>query len=397
MKESVVIIGGGIIGLLTAYFLNKKGFDVTIIERRNGVALGASFANGSQFSFSHIIPRMFYKKHQLISDFFAKPSVGVFINKGNSEAKRLLSRQKEEVVKFETNLASLIKFSDISKVALNEILEKEDISRHIRDCGIIHMYSDKKSFARNIDFAKKINQPFSILSTKQMLSCEVNIASLVSDFVGGIYFKDDKTSNCHDLCKVFETMLKERGVKFIFKHNIKHLKTQSEKVISVVSDSGEEFSADIFVLANGVNINSVSSTLGLSFDIHKVRGYSYTFNMENSNYTPYTGLIDDERKLVFSYYKTYLRIAGFFDIGVEDEAEIATRMKVFENTIYNFFPLLKRNQVVHKWTENRPFTANSTPIVGMAEGFSNLLINTGYGSLGFTFAPASGKIISELI
>lgn len=397
MKESVIIIGGGIIGILTAYFLNKRGFDVTIIEKRTGVGLGASFANGSQMSFSHIAPRMFYSKHQFISNLFKKPSVGVFVNKSNSETKRLLARQKDEVVKFENNLSGLIKFADISKLALEEILKNEDISRYIKDCGIVHMYSDKVSFAKGIELAKKIGQSFTLLSYKQMLSCEVNIASLVSSFVGGIYFKDDKTSNCHDLCKIFEAMLKERGVKFIFRSSIKHIKAENDKITSVVSDTGEEFKSDIFVLANGVNVNSLSSTVGLSFDVYKVRGYSYTFNMENSNYTPYIGLIDDERKLVFSYYKTYLRVGGFFDVGVEDDVEIAERMKVFEDSIYSFFPLLRRNQVVHKWTENRPFTPNSIPIVGKADGFSNLFINTGYGSLGFTFAPASGKIISELI
>jgi D-amino-acid dehydrogenase len=101
--------------------------------------------------------------------------------------------------------------------------------------------------------------------------------------------------------------------------------------------------------------------------------------------------------MVYSLYKNYLRVAGFFDIGVEEPSHIASRMKDFEETIFEVFPLLKRNGIVHKWTENRPFVPNSLPIVGKTNPFSNLFINGGHGALGFTLSFGSAKIISELI
>ena len=119
--------------------------------------------------------------------------------------------------------------------------------------------------------------------------------------------------------------------------------------------------------------------------------------MEGSNYAPFIGLIDRKRKMVYSMYKNYLRVGGFFDAGVERQEDINSRLEDFKHTIFEAFPLLRRNKIAHKWTENRPFTPSCVPVIGKSDLFENLFINGGHGALGFTLSFGSAKIISELI
>jgi D-amino-acid dehydrogenase len=397
VQTKVVIVGGGIIGILTAYFLNKKGFAVKIIEKKLGVGLAASLANGSQISFSHIYPMFFEKKIGILSAFQKQHKYKNEISTKNPEVQAFLKKQDDESNHTLKHVKSLAEISEISLNALNEIIEEEGIGLYFKNCGIIHLFNSKKEAEEEVERAKLYGQAFRMLSSEEMLKYEPNILNFEAKFNAGVRYAGDKTSNCHDICKILEQKLKERGVEFHFNSEVKHFKTKAEKVEAVILEDNTEIKADFFCLANGVNLPITSKELGLEYPIFPIRGYSYTFNTEKSNYIPLTGLIDRNRKMVYSLYKNYLRIAGFFDLGVNEEVQITNRMKDFEDTIFDVFPLLKRNKIVHKWTENRPFMPNSVPIIGKAEGFTNLLINGGHGALGFTLSFGSGKIISELI
>ncbi len=397
VATKIIILGSGITGLLTAYFLNKKGFEVTIIEKRTGVGLGASLANGSQISFSHITPSFFEKRQGILSKFFPKETIESRINKKDEGVKKFLLKQKDEILNEEKHISSLSKISEISLYCLLKIMKDEDIERRFKSCGIIHFFENNKSIEEASIKAATFNQKFRILNKFEAIELEPNIAYFQNKIAGGIYFENDKTSNCHDLCKVFEAMLKERGVQFMFNTNVKRLIASNSEITSVMTEDNTELKADFFICANGTDIPNVTKTVDLDFDIFPVRGYSYTFNVENSNYAPFIGLIDRTNRMVYSLYKSYLRVAGFFDLGINSPAEIAERMKDFEDTIFQSFPLLKRNGIVHKWTENRPFTPSSVPIIGKTAEFPNLLINGGHSSLGLTLSFGAGNIISELL
>lgn len=396
MKAKVIVLGGGIVGLLTAYFLNKNGFLVEVIEKRTGVGLQASLANGSQASFSHILPFNFGKKEKF-SIFGNKPEVSVKINSKLPAVKNFLERQSQELLHSEKHLSSLVNLASISSNALDEFIKDEQLERFFKNCGIIHLFSSEKDCVQEVARAKTYDQPFIEVSQEGLLMHEPNIASFEKKFAGGVYYNNDKTSNCHDICKILEGILKERGVIFHLNTEIVNLEASDGKISKAVSSIGLEFQGEHFVLANGINVPEVAQTVGLSFEIFPVRGYSYTFNMEKSNYMPFIGLIDREHKMVYSIYKNYLRVAGFFDLGVDDPSEILVRMGEFEELIFKNFPLLRRNGIVHKWSENRPFTPSSVPIIGKTKEFSNLFVNSGHGALGFTLSFGSGKIISQLI
>ena len=397
MGTKVIVLGGGIIGMLTAYFLNKKGFSVTVIEKRSGVALGTSLANGSQVSFSHTLPSFFEPKKNLLQKIFEKETIEKKINKKNPDVKNFLLKQKEEILKEKKNIEIINKITEISKGSLEELIQDEQLERYFKSCGIIHFFEDSDKFEEFCEKAKLLNQKFKIYKKKELYNIEPNLENFTNKIISGVYFENDKTTNCHDICKILEGILKERGVDFIFNTNITSFKTAGEQILAACSADGKELQADAFICANGTEIEPLVQTLGLSFNIFPVRGYSYTFNVEKVNYAPFIGLIDKTNRIVYSLYKSYLRVAGFFDLGVNTPNEIAERLKQFEETIITTFPLLKRNGIVHKWTDNRPFTPSCVPIVGKTQQFSNLFINGGHGSSGVTLSFGSGRIISELI
>jgi D-amino-acid dehydrogenase len=397
VTTKIIILGGGITGLLTGYFLNKRGFEVTIVEKRSGVGLGASLANGSQISFSHITPSFFEKRQGIFGTLFSKETIESRVNKKDEGVKKFLLKQKDEILNEEKHIASLSKISEISLYCLLKIMKDEDIERRFKSSGIIHFFENNKSLEEARSKASTFNQKFRVLNKFEAIEIEPNIAYLQNKIAGGIYFENDKTSNCHDLCKIFEAMLRERGVHFLLNTNVKKLIASNSEIISAITEDNITLKADFFVCANGTDIPNITKTVDLDFDIFPVRGYSYTFNVENSNYAPFIGLIDRTNRMVYSLYKSYLRVAGFFDLGINSPVEISERMKDFENTIFESFPLLKRNAVVHKWTENRPFTPSSVPIIGKTTEFPNLLINGGHSSLGLTLSFGAGNIISELL
>ncbi len=395
MQTKVAIIGGGVIAILTAYFLSKKGFSVEIFEKKIGVAGGASLANGSQISFSHIYP-IYFQGRGLKSFLQSKQKFDCVIKSGEV-SKAILEAQKDEIHHIKKHISSLADISSISKEALEEVIKNENLELYIKNSGILHLFQTKAEAEEEAERAKLYGQPFRMLSSIETLQIEPNVSNFEAKFNFSVYYEQDKTSNCHDICKILEGILKERGVTFHFKSDVKKLNAEGGKITSLELDDGTQVKADYFVCANGTDLPKLASTVGLDFQIFPVRGYSYTFNMEKSNYAPFVGLIDRRRRMVYSLYKNYLRVAGFFDIGVEEPSYIASRMRDFEETIFEVFPLLKRNGIVHKWTENRPFAPNSLPIVGKTKPFSNLFINGGHGALGFTLSFGSAKIISELI
>jgi D-amino-acid dehydrogenase len=395
VQTKVAIIGGGVIGVLTAYFLSKKGFTVEVFEKRMGVAGGASLANGSQISFSHIYP-IYFENNGLKAVFKSKQKFDSVLKSGEVK-KSILDLQKESIHHINKHIKNFSELAFISKEALDEVVKNEKLELYIKNSGILHLFKNKAEAMNEVEHAKLYGQPFRMLSMQETCQIEPNVSNFEAKFNFSVYYEQDKTSNCHDICKILEGILKERGVVFNFKSEVKRLHSEGEKITSLELEDGSEVKADYFVCANGTDLPSLASTVELEFNIFPVRGYSYTFNMEKSNYAPFVGLIDRERKMVYSLYKNYLRVAGFFDIGVEEPSLIASRMKDFEDTIFDVFPLLKRNGIVHKWTENRPFTPDSLPIIGKSSPFSNLLINGGHGALGFTLSFGSAKIISELI
>ena len=395
MEPKVIVIGGGICGLLTAYFINQKGFKVQVIEQKSGVGLGASFANGSQISFSHINPIYLHDKTKL--SFFANSYKYDNKIKKNDTVKTLLEMQKEAKHHSSSHLKSLANLSSISLATLNEIIKDEDIAKYIKPCGIIHLFESESEMKEEKIRAKSYNMPFQVLSDSELKEKEPNLEYFNTDFKGGVFYPEDKTSNCHEICKILEVKLKEKGVEFIFNSKVKKLNTLGDRITSITLEDNTELKADNFICVNGTLIPNLVKDLELNYPIFPVRGYSYTFNMEGSNYAPFTGLIDRKRKMVYSLYKNYLRVAGFFDAGVENPSDINLRLEDFKETIFETFPLLRRNKIAHKWTENRPFTPSCVPIIGKSDLFNNLFINGGHGALGFTLSFGSAKIISELI
>lgn len=396
MKPKVVVIGAGISGLSTAYLLQKKGFNVTVIEGKPSVAQVASLANGSQLSFSHLQP-IYFKERPKFSLFTKKTTYQNCLNYGSSVTKTLIKQQAEAKHHHDKNLKTLINISNISKNVLDEFIQNERINKHIKPCGIIHLFSSYAEVQKELEVAKLYNMPFKMIEKDQFLDYEPNLEYFNGNFKYGVFYKEDKTSNCHDICKILEEKLKQEGVSFLFNSYVQNLNVKDGKICSATLKNKDKITGDFFVCANGVSIPSLVEDIACDYPIFPVRGYSLTFSRNRGDYFPFLGLIDRKRKMVYSTYKDYLRIAGFFDVGVEKKQDIAFRLEDFKKTVFEVFPMLKGNAIVHQWTENRHFTPSSVPIVGKSGLFKNLFINGGHGALGFTLSFGAAKIISELI
>ena len=394
--SKVVVIGAGISGLSTAYFLRKKGYDVIIAEVNSAFGKVASFANGSQLSFSHIQP-IYLEDRFKFSILKKKQKYDNCLNLKNEITKSFIKQQIDARHHHAKNVSTLSKLANFSMETINEICTQDDFSKYIKSCGIIHLFESYSEALKEEEAAKSYNMPFKVFSKNEFKNYEPNLEYFNVKFEYGVFYPEDKTSNCYDICKLLFNKLKEFGVSFLFNSHVKKLNILNNVVKSITLTDGTLIEADFFVCANGTKIPDLIENIGLHYPIYPLRGYSVTFNKNNFDYFPFLGLIDKKRKMVYSTYKDCLRVAGFFDFGINDTGIINSRLQDFKDTIFEVFPLLKQNTIIHQWTESRHFTPSSVPIIGKTKLFSNLFINGGHGALGFTLSFGAAKIISELI
>ncbi len=403
----VIVLGAGVVGVTSAWYLAQDGHQVQVIDRQRDAALETSFANGGQISASHAEP-------------WARP---VMLSKllrwlGREQAplifRPLLDAAQWEWAlrfmfeclpgRFEANareLAGLALYSRqcLIDLRMNTAIQYDQIAR-----GILQLCTDPKDFAllaRHADTLRSSGIQREVRSAAQCLAIEPALRQSSLPLEGGIYAPLDESGDAHAFCVALRTLLEARQVEFLFNSEVVKLDCEADKVTGVQvrrNALSRSLAADAIVVALASHSNRLLAPAGIRLPVYPLKGYSVTLTLsaESAAKAPSVSLTDEAGKIVISRLGGRLRAAGTAELAGYDRDINVVRCAAIERRVKQFFPQLQFAGAPGLWAGLRPATPNNLPLIGRTR-FKNLYLNTGHGTLGWTLACGSGRAIADIV
>ena len=397
----VLVCGAGVIGITTAWYLAELGHDVSVIDRRDGPAEETSLANGGQISPSNVDPWP--------SPENLKQMIGWL---GRKDAP-LLYRLRLEPALWEwtlrflfnctagrsaINTERMLRVALFSAEKLRDLRESLNLEYGQRTNGIVHIFRSRQAFDLALDRAARVSALGWRRDPKTPEECvaiEPALAGAGDTLVGGFHSPDDETGDVHRFTVDLARHCEMAGVRFFYDSSISEVISRDKRVTEIRTNRGP-FRADAYVLALGSYTPLVLDEAGLRLPVYPAKGYSVSLTVVDAARAPTVGLIDDERKHVYSRLGEDIRIAGMaeftgFDTQINDQ-----RARQLVSAATDLFPGALDVDKASFWTGLRPQTPDSVPIIGRAR-LENLYVNTGHGTLVWTMACGSGSALANLI
>lgn len=399
----VCILGAGITGLTTAYQLLKHGFEVSVVDREAGPALGASHANGGQLSVSNAIP-------------LAYPGIVIRVLKNLYSQKYLFYRPHGSwqewrwLYSFLRNCRATIADDNLTRLAhiclrsrslYYQLLEKTGIECEFASEGILHFYFDNQAYRlamRQADRLRAISplvrQP---LNQQRMIEIEPALEPVAGKIIGGFYSPEDATGDAYLFCQGLAKLCAEQGVEFLYQTNILGLTTRLREMI-VETDRGI-YQADHVVCCLGAQAPLLLRSVGVSINLYPLKGYSITIPLKEAATraaAPLVSLFDDHHKIVATRLGQRLRVAGIAELNAYNLEIPDSRIALLKHWVAELLPAIPL-QNISPWAGLRPATPSNLPYVG-ASRHPRLWLNTGHGTLGWTAALATAEeLVSKML
>lgn len=406
----VIVLGSGIVGTASAWFLKKAGHDVTVVERQPGVAQEATFANGCQISVSHSEP-------------WSNPAAPFKMLKwlGKEDAP-LLYRFRPEWLQWEWgfrflfeclenrtayNIRQCMRLAEYSLKTLHEVRAETNIEYDCVTRGIMHFFTDQNDFEASMAGAKLMTSlgcPRNIISTDEVIRLEPSLASVRDKIVGGDFTPSDESGDARAFTIGLAKKSEEAGVEFRFNTTATRLLTEGAgsaaraSGLEVINPDGsyQVLKADSYVVAMGSYATPFLKPLGINLMIYPTKGYSATYPVKNPEAAPMISLIDVGAKLVFARLGDRLRVGGTAELNGYSRVLNDVRCEMLTRRTQELFPDACDWDQPNFWTGLRPMTPSNRPYVGKTR-YANLFLNAGHGTLGWTMGCGSGRAIAEII
>ncbi|MCW2573807.1 MAG: amino acid dehydrogenase [Frankiales bacterium] len=402
----VIVMGAGVIGTATAWYLNRAGHEVTVLERNAGAARETSFGNGGQISVSHAEP-------------WANPSAPLKLLKwlGREDAPLLFRLRADPAqwrwgLKFllecgaarsRRNMIQLLNLGTYSRECLQQLRGETGIHYDQLTKGILHFYTNRKEFDQAIEPARIMRElgcDRQVIDAAQAVRLEPAMKFIEPRLAGATYTSEDESGDVHK----FTTALAERatraGVQFRYGVRIQKLRTAGDAMqgVEIANEQGmyEVLRADAYVLALGSFSPQLARAAGVALDVYPAKGYSATLPVTDVSRAPGVSLTDDEYKLVFSRLGDRLRVAGTAELNGYDLALNRVRCEAIVRRTLEIFPGVSRPELATYWAGLRPATPGNVPYIGRSK-VAGLYLNTGHGTLGWTHGCGSGRALADII
>ena len=381
-----LVIGAGISGVTSSYFLLQNNIDVTLVESRRYPAMATSYANGGQLSASNAEAwNSWYNVKTGLNSFFSNHHSSVIINPMPS-VKKLMWFFKfiQNIKNSETITFDICKMAIKSIKLYDEIAKRESLDFNKLDKGIIHLYMNEK----HTENAKHINKIYNKAGLKrfqitheELYKLEPALKNKKLDSI--FYTPSDKSGDIHKFCRDLTEKMIKKGKLKLLNYNVDNLKEFSKQY-------------DLIITCAGVYSQFLAKTIGDNLNIYPVKGYSITINNPGYN-TPTVSLLDDFKKIVTSRLgNDRLRVAGFAEFNGYNLDIIQSRIRPLIKWCTEMFPDINTNDI-KPWAGLRPMTPNMLPIVKKSKNNSKVWYNTGHGHLGWTLSAYTAKEIADKI
>jgi len=398
----VLILGSGIIGTTSAYYLAKQGHDVTVIDRQNSVALETSHANAGQLSYSFSSPWAAPGLPlSLIKWMFSKHPPLIVNPNLNSETVKFLYQMLKNCnsKSYEINKSRMVRVSNFSKKCLLELEKDEDIFYEQRKQGSLLLFKSAKqieNIKKDLSLLEKLNIQYELLDLNGCIQAEPGLHHVKSEFTSGLRFANDCTGNCYLFTNQLYKKCLEMGVKFEFNTQIEDIQIEKERISSIKTNRGE-FDSDSYVVALGSYSSKILSKIGINIPVCPVKGYSITLPVLNNEDAPQSTIIDDTFKIGITRLGNNIRVAGTAHLTGYNLELREKSLSLLKYGLNRLFPYATEECDDMKfWAGLRPNTPDGPPIIGSTP-YSNLYLNTGHGTLGWTMSLGSGKLLADII
>ncbi|TXH40019.1 MAG: D-amino acid dehydrogenase [Burkholderiaceae bacterium] len=407
----VIVLGAGIIGVSTAWYLLEHGHTVTVVDRQGHAALETSFGNGAQISVCFCEPWANAGAPLKVAKWLLQDDAPLLFRPRLDPAQwrwglSFLTQCSDAA--FARNVKQLVSLGRFSHQAHKKLVEQTGIEYNRIDRGILHFFSSQKDFeggAKAAELMRDYGVERHILSREEVLKVEPALAQFGQKMFGGTYTPSDESGDCLVFTQKLAELCKARGAEFLFEHDIQDLVVEGGKVLgakirSLHGGDSRVIKGDAAVVALGSYSRPLLAKHGVSLNIYPAKGYSATLNLKRPELASTVSLLDDTRKLAISRLGNQVRIAGTaelsgFDTSLDGsvaKARCAALLRRYEE----LFPGAADLSEPNFWTGLRPSTPTNIPYIGSSR-IKGLWLNTGHGTLGWTHGAGSGLAMAQLI
>jgi D-amino-acid dehydrogenase len=404
--SQVIVLGAGLLGVTSAYYLRQLGHDVTVVDRQATPAAETSFANGGQISVSHAEP-------------WANPSAPLKVLKwlGQEDAP-LLFRLRADMrqwlwglaflrectpARTRHNIEQIVRLGTYSRQMLQALRRERGIEYDQRTQGILHFYTSQEEFDGAEAPAAQMRAlgcDRRVISADEAVRLEPALAHIRPQLAGATYTAEDESGDANRFARELVERCRADGVQFLMSHTVTALREAGGTIDHVeATDSEGRFQrlrADAYVLAMGSLSPLYAQQLGIRLPVYPAKGYSVTMPVKDARMAHQVSLTDDEYKLVFSRLGDRLRIAGTAELNGYDRDLNRVRCEAIVRRVEELFPGAGDTTQAQFWTGLRPATPSNVPIIGRSK-LPNLFLNTGHGTLGWTHSCGSGRSIARIV
>jgi D-amino-acid dehydrogenase len=402
----VLVLGAGVVGITSAWYLRQQGFEVTVVDRQAAAGLETSFANGGQISVSHAEP-------------WANPAAPAKILKWLwREDAPLLFRLRADrqqwlwglnflrectAERTRHNITQMVRLGTYSRQCLQDLRAHTGIEYDCLTRGILHFYTNPHEFDAALapaQIMRELGCERRVIDATEAVRLEPALARIQDQIVGATYTDADESGDAHRFTQHLAALCAQAGVQFLYAHQIERLEMHDWQITGVkVKDAHGQphtLKADRYVLCLGSYSPLLTRPLGMNLLIYPAKGYSATYPIIAPAAAPQVSMTDDEFKLVFSRLGNRLRVAGTAEMNGYNTELNLVRCEAITRRVLQICPDAVDVSGVQYWTGLRPATPSNVPYIGQSP-IKNLYLNTGHGTLGWTHSCGSGQALAHLM
>lgn len=397
----VLVLGSGVVGLTSAWYLAQAGHEVTVIDRQPNSGEETSFANAGQISYGYSSPwaapgvpakalKWLVQKHAPLA---VKPSVSPELY---SWAAKMLKNCSS--ANYRINKSRMLRIANYSRECLADLRMTQSIHYEGRQQGTLQVFRSPAQIdqvQQDIHLLRESNTRFELLDVPGCIQAEPGLRLVQEKIVGGLRLIDDETGDCFQFCQQLTALAKQAGVTFRFNVDVRELLGNHQKITGVDTSAGE-LTADAYVVALGSYSAGLLKPHNINLPVYPVKGYSLTLPMLNEELSPVSTVMDETYKVALTRLDNRIRVAGMAELAGFNTRLSEKRKETLAMVVNDLFPQSSDLSQAEFWTGLRPMTPDGTPIIGKTS-ITNLFTNTGHGTLGWTMACGSGRLLADIV
>lgn len=397
-----IVIGSGVIGTTTAYYLNRLGYEVTVLDRQPRSGLETSFANAGQISPGYSAPwagpgiplkaiKWMLSEH---SPLVIRPS------RLDAEMFRFIRMMLRNCTtsRYHVNKARMLRVAEYSRLALDELRSETGITYDERTQGTLQVFrtdAQVQGAKKDTDILDECQVPYEVLDLEGCLAAEPALKHVRDKIRGGLRLPLDETGDCLMFTQSLASICIARGVVFRYGISVEALLMSNNKISGVKTDQGV-LTADQYVMALGSYSSQLLKLVGIDIPVYPVKGYSITVPVVSPEDAPHSTVMDETYKVAITRLGNRVRVAGTAELTGHDLSLHEERRQTVRFVVADLFPKASDMKEDHFWTGLRPMTPDGTPVIGTTP-YANLFTNTGHGTLGWTMACGSGRLLADIM